>query len=225
MRFSCGTIAAIWAGEAGVAFLIGEFDPPDPNFTILAEPQFPVFPPVQPGVSGLTEQAAAAVNALSDSHAQSLGLLNAWLATIERVQGAELAGDAFWVSEQSQLAAGFAVEIVEVLANRDSLREAVRSGLIESGFSDIAITADDIRAFQTEILANGLPSVDLIEAIPVQAFGITNQDLIDVTTELILQVTPEDAARSLTETITDPQLIATTQSVALHFDEFARSVP
>ena len=221
----CGSIAAIWAGEAGVAFLIAQFDPPDPNFTILAEPQFPVFPPVQPGVSGLTEQAAAAVNALSESHAQSLGLLNAWLATIERVQGAELAGDAFWVSEQSQLAAGFAVEIVEVLANRDSLREAVRAGLIESGFSGIEITADDIRALQADVLANGLPSVDLIEAIPVQAFGITNQDLIDVTTELILQVTPEDAARSLTETITDPQLIATTQSAALHFAEFARSVP
>ena len=202
--------------------MVSRFDPPDPNFTEIAEPQFPVFPTFEPGFVGLTEQATAAVNALSDSHAQSLGLANVWLATIERVQGAELAGDAFWVREQSELAAGFAQQLADVLSERSGLREAVRVGFIESGFSDFQVTADDIRAIQAEIRASGLPSVDLIEAIPVQAFGITNQDLIDVTQEGILEVTPEDATRSLPEIMTDPQLNATTQEMALLFAEFAR---
>ncbi|MFQ5933997.1 MAG: DUF3344 domain-containing protein, partial [Dehalococcoidia bacterium] len=213
----CGLVAA--ALEA-----ISTFDPPDPNFMVLAVPTPPSFSPITPG-SGVTQDAADAWNALLDNQAQVIGLLDAWLASVERAEGAESAGDDFWVMEQLQLAAEFSTQISDLLNAQPALHANTQMTLLDGGFSSIPITVQDIADFQADVAANGLPSsfVDLFSSFAPQAFGVSSENLIEALRDMVLMLDPNDGAGSFPEIMTDPRLIASTQDTAAFHADFARS--
>ena len=93
----------------GVAYGAGGFyaadkinDPPDPNFTVIAQPVIvPIAPPVQ-GDANTPQQVADAINALFNNLAQQLALDRASSTAVNRAAGARDAGNAFWVQQQTQ---------------------------------------------------------------------------------------------------------------------------
>lgn len=215
--------AAVICALAAAAFeAIATFDPPDPNFMVLAVPNPPSFSPITP-ISGVTVEAADAWNALLDNQAQVIGLIDAWLASVERVQGAIVAGDEFFEMEQLQRAAEFAAQLNDLLSAQPTLAANTQTALLDGGFSSVAITAASISDFQADVAVNGLPSsfVDLINSFEPQTFGLSSEILIELSQELILSGDPNDAAGSFPEILTNQQLTTALQEVAQSFSDFA----
>ena len=85
------------ADPPGVDFTV----PPDPNFTVIAQPaiytlSLPTF--------GLTPQETAAFNAFAANAQQLIALEQAAITALARVEGASLAGNTVWVNNQMQAA-------------------------------------------------------------------------------------------------------------------------
>ncbi len=149
----CAVCAAVAANAAAVAVL----DPPDPNFMVFAVPNSPLFTPIAPS-PGVTQEAADALNALLNNQTQTLGLMDAWLASIERAQGAAVAGDDSFEAQQLQAAAQFSTELADLFEAEPALTANAQAALLNGGFSPIPITSSNIAAFQADVAVNGLSS-------------------------------------------------------------------
>jgi hypothetical protein len=149
-------ISGTWALTAAGLGLLAK-DPPDPNFTVIAQP-ITISLPQQPFAleTGWSQQEVDAVNVLLDNLQQSLALQKAIFISLNRADGALLARDAYWEGKQVEAAQGYFAQLRQlvdeqpkllndlVIAIRDrnieiTLDEAsileYQSGLIISGFS------------------------------------------------------------------------------------------
>jgi hypothetical protein len=206
----CNSVAAVAALLAAISAAIDRFDPPDPDFTVLATLSPPTFPPIVAG-PGVTQAAVDAGNALLENQAQVIGLTDAWLASVERAAGAEAAGDGVWKTTQLEAAAQFSNQRAGLLSAYPALATAAKSAFQDGGFSNVSITAAEIAGFQADVAVNGLPSSfsDVLNSFSPQAFGVTRDVLRSIVQDSILAVNPTDAVKTFPDSLTDQQELAT----------------
>jgi hypothetical protein len=186
-------------------------DPPDTNFTTVAQPQNATLAPVSAG-TGITEGEADAFNALFAEQAQALGLAQAISTALDRAQAAAT-NPADATFEQMQLAAvtQFSQQLGAVIASEPQLEANVQMALTAGGVADVSVSPADIQNLQNAGLPAGLSgalnqlaSSDLqLQSIPLQ----------DIQAQLAAQNTAA-AAGSLFATLTDPAFATQVQDAA-----------
>jgi hypothetical protein len=211
MTKGCAAGAGIGSGllwlESAIAQLLA-LDPPDPNFTAIAQPVIPAVPQLTTA-SGLTQGAAAALNALFANVAQAIGLGEALYASINRADGAAEAGNLFWETRQLQAAAQYAGQLKNVWAAQPALRNNVVLAFQAAGFSK-TITATGVQNFQTSVAQNGLPGwlVSTLQQLGADG-GTINRFRLS-----ILQQNPQAVAGTIPAKFADPKLLSALSDAA-----------
>ncbi len=166
-------------------------DPSDPNFMVIDQPEvIPIIsPPIQPDPN-TPQQVADAFNALFDNMAQQLALERASSTALNRASGARDAGNAFWVQQQTQAAQQFMAQEAPFLNAQPQLLANLATALQAAGVA-ITFTADDVRAYQANLAANGLPPT-IAQELTQQGIDSTGQAQI---LQSLLAVDPISAAQ------------------------------
>ena len=198
-------------------------DPPDPNFRVIARPITPSLA-MQPVAAsdGLSPRQASALNALLSNKEQCSGIAEAILVAINRAQGAHEAGDSGGEIRQMDAARSYALQLVALTRVQPALLAELSASAQEAGFPS-AITADDIKQFQTEVSLNGLP-VQLQQML--RELGASDADLETYRLSLLKQ--DESANVPLGEgnvfrALSDPAILADITESAAALDTFAAS--
>jgi hypothetical protein len=132
------------------------FDPPDPNFSVIAEPNPPTPPTITPE-EGIAEPMAAALNAMLTNQADGIGLASALDTTLNRAQGATAAGDLAARARQLEAARRYAQSLTTVLAQAASLRSEAADRVRESEIGDFSPSEIEALTLRSDIIKNGWP--------------------------------------------------------------------
>lgn len=164
-------------------------DPPDPNYKMIAEPKAPMIPRGT-AQAGVPQALIDALNALYDNLAQTLGVEQAYLQTLERAQGAAAANDFEWYSKHINALVKLSAQWARLLNEQPS----------------------KIAAVATAWVAAGLPP-DFEKILGQMDLG---PELMKMTLQAFLDQDPGEAAGSLSSTLTDPELRAALQGAAVN---------
>jgi hypothetical protein len=197
-------------------------DPPDPNFTLIAQPSTPFLSrqPVTAAQAGGQRQADA-INALLVDAEQAIGVGRAFLTSIQRAWGAFNAGNAFWEAQQTQAARQYARQLAGLLYVGPQLLSGVRDPFQTAGTQQPRLTAGDVAAFQAQVGRAGLPS-QMVQDLTDLGFDRTAQDEIR---QEILGQDPHIVAGlgggDVLSALTDPAVVEAFLGVAQAFSQFA----
>jgi hypothetical protein len=147
---------AIVDGLAADALFRAAKDPPDPNFRSVVSPKVRKLPRLKP-VRDLDKAGVRAIQALLDNQARAAAMLNAWVTSLERSQGAAAADDRAAAERQVLAAAKFARAAADGYAKEALLRAAAlkaTKGKLD-GFRPSAVQA---RSVQTQARRGSLPA-------------------------------------------------------------------
>jgi len=209
-------VVAIFAELAAVYAWSAADDPVDPNYTVLANPDPPRVPLIQPG-QGVNANAASAINALLQEMANLIGQSRATLTSLNRAQGAWIAHDRTWEERQMRAAAGFAEAQASALDRLPGLLTTGRAALAASSFPDQAVTPAMVDKYQFQTAAQGLSSGHMQQ---LRDLGATDADIAKISTRITDPDLPPVPA-TLLGTFVDPQLHAELGSAAMRLREFA----
>ncbi len=187
--------------------------PPDPNFTVIAQPKvyslsFPT--------SGLTAQEAAAFNAFAVNAQQFIALEQAETTALARVEGASLAGNAVWVANQMKAAQTFGGQAGLLYAQTSGLLANIGAAFQAAGVQ-FTFTPNDVLAFQAAINPNSPTSEVQQQFVLAQQtiapqLGLSSADLA-LSTQILLSQDPQSASTlgtgAFPNSLADP-VIATT---------------
>ena len=150
-------------------------DPPDTNYTVLAQVVAPVVTPLAAS-SGITQSEADAYNLWQTNLSQSAGYGTALTTSLNREQGAATAGSSYWATTQMNTAVQFESQLSALLAQEPELRSNVVSQFQAGGFAGITVTTNDAINLQLQMITNGLPAglLDALTALGVDPATITN---------------------------------------------------
>lgn len=148
-----------------------------------------------------------------------MGLARAGLTAVERAQGARLAGDTTWETQQMVAAGGFAREQAALLQAEPPLRRAARGALEAGGFPNPAITPEQIEEAQVA-WADGPPASS---AEQMDALGLSDADAAQVAGQIAM-ADPEAASMPLLDVLVEPTAMAQAEALAVELDAFADAV-
>jgi hypothetical protein len=152
-------------------------DPPDPNYTVIAQPVTPTLPgqPITVA-SGFSQQVVNDLNALVQNLENELALLQVIPTSVNRVAGAVAAGSQVWQRAQAQAVQQYASELIPLLNNEPSLRATLAQDLTASGlrFTFNAASVANLMGLSAQ---NGLPS-GLATALTQLGLGAAAQQAI-----------------------------------------------
>ena len=176
--------AAWYENSQAVNYLQLALDPPDPNFTILAQPELPVPPTILPG-SGIDVPTADAFNEMLTNQAFCVGTGQAVVVSINRASGAEVANNPVWRDRQLEAARGFARAWSDELAKAGPLRSETASQLGALGIGVTGLDIVDVIQVVDDIMNNGWPQSfrDLLDRLGIR--GVAQADALQrLTTSL-----------------------------------------
>jgi hypothetical protein len=183
-------------------------DPVDNNYTVIAIPNPPQLTIPAPDPSWTAAQLAAynSLLAVMRTEEQIIGLSTAEITSVNRAQGANLAGIAYWV--QQQLAAQQQYSIQEAYDLQLLLSQAtqLQSAYSASGFPDFSVTASQATQFELGIAANGLPS-DLQQQLVT--LGIDTEGL-KLVQQALSSFDPNTVSGDILQSFVPPSGVATT---------------
>ena len=198
-------------------------DPPDSNYTVIAQPT--PFPVVHTTVQHSVSQAVAnAINALADNKSEAIGYERAMITSIERAQGAAIAGNTDLATRQSNAAQLYASQFAQ-FANTEVTYDAnLKNALQAEGVQNITLSLSDAIALQNAVAAHGFPPafVQLLK----QAGA--NDDMINQFRSSFVALDPHTIAGSFPQSLTDPALTNATKaftrfSSEIHANELQRA--
>lgn len=150
----------VLTGAAGLYNKSLAGDPPDPNFTLIAQPTPPVLHLFSPGPTWTSAQLAV-YNAWKNTVStldQLIGLTQATITSVNRAEGAFEAGDSYWEQQQvtaiNRYADQAAFQLQLLLREQAQLAAAWPA----SGLPATTITTAQATQFSTAIATSGLPS-------------------------------------------------------------------
>jgi hypothetical protein len=145
--------------------------PPDPNFTVIAQP---VAHSITFPTSGMTPQEAAAFNAFALNAGQLIGIEQAEDIALAREAGASLAGNTVWVNNQKQAALKLAGQAAPLVGNWPTLLANIGSAIQAAGVQ-FTFAPNDILTFQS--LINPSSAASEVQQQFVQAQQLLIQQL------------------------------------------------
>jgi hypothetical protein len=208
----CKALLLTTTGAGALAKILDQaaIDPSDPNFTVIARPNIPSIPSLQPG-NGLTGREAAAFNNLTKIDAAIVGTAFAAITSANRAQGAKDANSAYWEQRQSQVTQNYAHQLGVLLDQEIDRRQRLYDALTAAGVT-ASVTPREIFAFEQKIAASGLPS-DWIQGLT--QFGLDQNQITDVARALSLQGSA--AAGMFPASLISPGLLGALESAAQAF--------
>jgi len=197
---------AIGGGVAGATLCNLADDPPDPNFREIATPVVPRLSQ-QPFAVGpdLTQAEATALNAYLDNLENSMALSRVMLTSGNRATGANKAGDLFWEARQMEAMRAYSAELAPLIRNTPQLSAALASALRAAGRPEVAVTPEDVKAFQDTVLLHGLPTAWESELTQLGADSLEREKL----KAKLLFLKPWDLMEDLNPTVSPQSTVAT----------------
>ncbi len=205
----CGLPAGlIAAGATTVGALAGllALDPSDPNFTQIATPVTPSIPPAGPA-DGIPAAVIAAANALIQNDAQTVGVEQALLTTLNREQGALDAGNTFWATQQGNAAVRYLGQLAQLFPQMASLITQFQAALTAANLT-LSVTPDQVLNFESELAALGFSAT---ETANLQMFG-ADAALIEEARNIVFVQDINKVAAASTN-LAQPTLIALLKSL------------
>jgi len=167
-------------------------DPPRQDYTIIAEPNKPTVPPLQPG-SDVSPTLAAAYNAFVGAQLDVNAYGQAILISYDRSGGASEAGEYDWVNQQTAAVLYYEKQMGQALLQAADAVDGLHDALIAAGYGDIVQTADEVRAYQDRLRTQGFTQ-DEIDA--AHLLGLSDAD-IEASRQAILAANPDEEAGSM----------------------------
>jgi len=194
-------------------------DPPQARFRKIEKPHFPRFAKVR-AQGSLNQGGADGMNALFGSESKVAGYSGALLTSLERSAGAKIAKSARWKARQLRAARSYSGTLASAIETYVRRAPQTRSALEASGFNSISVLLADVRAFQQQTKANGLPSWLTAD---LKSLGV-NASVRNEIRATILAIDPNDVARlgTFPAMITDAQTLAALRSTAAVLRRFSR---
>lgn len=167
-------------------------DPPRQDYRTIATAERISLPPIVAD-GQISPARAAAINAVTEAllDANASGL--AATISLDRYGGAAAAYDLQWTSLQSGALLYHKQEMAKALLVAADRIDALRALAISEGTTSIPITADEVRAYQQELAANGFSAQEIADA---KLAGLSDAQ-IEANKQQILTTKPEDAAGDL----------------------------
>lgn len=217
-------IVSIAASTAALVDGLLSFDPPDPNYTEIAVPVTPITSQQPILAQGDFNQAQAdAFNALLTNLHQGIGLGRAMLTSFDRASGARAANDAYWVDQQLQASRIYADQYADLLEARPYLLQVLAQELQVNHDPQDNLTSQQLMEYKYTLIATGFsPEEEQLLA----EMGVDERGKAEILIALILAELPSDTFEDSTaifypDFIADPDLIASTQTLASQLREFA----
>lgn len=138
-----------YAGSKGI-------DPPDPNFTVIAQPQIPTVPLVV-AQEGITPAMADALNALNANNIKVIAFSQAAITSMNRTQGAADAGNAFWEAAQFQAEQAYSAELDTLITAEPGLLANLQNAWVASGAGSVTVSSFDVFLSEITVIENGFP--------------------------------------------------------------------
>lgn len=164
-------------------------DPPRQDYTILAEPEPLTFPPVQPE-NGIPAARAQAINELGAASADLTAKLIAAALSHDRYGGAAQASDLEWASLQASAYLFYLRESAQAMITVGDKIDALVAALQAEGITEMIVTADDYRAYQERLAAEGFNAQELEAA---RLAGLTDEG-IEEALQRRINMDPEEMA-------------------------------
>jgi len=214
--------------EALAASLLGLYyarlatDPADPNYTLIALPNFPTFNIPDPDPSWTAAQLAAysALKSSISTKEQIIGLLQATIVCVNRAEGAYEAGNTYW--EQKQVAALNQYSELEAFDLQLLLlqEQQLSTAYSRSGFPDFSLSPDQATQFEIAISTGDLP---LNVQQNLTSLGVDRDGLAFVT-KAWSSFDPNIISGDMLQTFATPGIVVTTakQLVASFITPFSR---
>ncbi len=210
--FVCGPAAPLCIGlleGGGVLLAAGNawygaskgIDPPDPNFTVIAQPMIPTLTPIvaQPGISPAL---AAALNALNTNSIKTIAFAQAAITSLNRAQGAANAGNAFFEAAQLQAEENYSAVLDTFIIAEPGLLSGLQNAVTAQNNGTVTVTANDVFAIEFAVDVNGFPPS--INQLLSQA-GLDNSS-IALLTGFFFSLDVNQAAGVFPAKLTDPAL-------------------
>ncbi len=154
-----GSLIPTGIGLGALAVIAGQIanDPPDPNFTLIAQPSTYTFPLITAD-AGADPAVVDTLNAWLINLAQTVAYGQALVTSINRAQGAFESGDTTWETNQIQAAHQYALQLAALLKRQPPLRAQLASAWSGAGYPTITVTPNDVYNFEADLAYNGLPA-------------------------------------------------------------------
>ena len=167
--------AALGIGALEKTLSENYLDPPDTNYTVLAQVVAPAVTPLAASAD-ITQSEADAYNLWQTNLSQSAGFGTALTTSLNREQGAVTAGSSYWEAAQMSAAVRFEARLAAFLDQEPALRSNVVAQFQADGFPGIMVTTNDAIDLQVQMITNGLPAdlLDALTALGVDPGTITN---------------------------------------------------
>ena len=174
-------------------------DPPDPNFTVIAQPIVPTLPTLTVGPN-ITQAEADTLNALVNNQGQIIAYAHAIKISVDRAQGASDAGNTFWETKQVNAINAYSKQLAFLLAVQPGLMANTKQALQAAGLQTIAVSPTNVLNFEKSIASKGLSAAQLQT---LTQFGATSAEIDQVRRLMIVQDT-QAASGSFPDRFTDP---------------------
>ncbi len=169
-------------------------DPPRQDYKIIAMPQKPDVPPLQPG-DDVSPALAAAYNAFVDAQLDVNAYGQAIIISYDRSGGAAEAGEYEWVNQQTAAILYYEKQMGQALLNAADAVDSIHDVLIAEGVADVVQTADEVRAYQDQLRTLGFSQVEIDAA---HLLGLSDAE-IEAIRQATIAADPNEEAGSMRE--------------------------
>jgi hypothetical protein len=184
-------------------------DPPDTNYTVIAQPMPITFTPITASAN-LTEIGANAWNAWLTNQVEEAAYGQALVTSINRAQGAFNATNLFYEEAQMNAAVQYEAQLAGYLDQEPIFESNMVAQLVTSGFQSVSVTAEDVATNQANVLTNGLDSDLQATLMQLGADGTT---ITNIQFDFVLQ-DPNAIAGSFPQSLTNSTADAALHAVA-----------
>jgi hypothetical protein len=219
----CGVVAgaaAIWAGFQAAEYGQIAADPPDMAYRTIVLPAAPPVP-VAVAVPGAPPAVTEALTALLANFAQQAATGRALLRSLEKYQGAVIAGDLSWASLQDIMVDQYNGQLALLLNHQPGLRTQLRAAWAAAGLADIPMDAATAAAVKASVQASGL-SPALVATLTEAGLG---PEAIDALTAAILTMDPDAVTGGFLDALVDPALDAVSLAAAADLAALGTGAP
>jgi probable HAF family extracellular repeat protein len=190
-------------------------DPVDPDFTSIAQPDLPKYPPLTPQ-PGLSQQLVDAFNAYFSNGEQIIGYGNALITSMDRESGAQLAGNGFWQDQQTQAASTYSQQLAPLVSAQPGLLTAFVNAWDANGSPKVSVTPSDVSNVESQIATSGLPA-DLLQILS----QLTDSATISQIPSLLIAQDPNQAAGAYPAKLLDPSFLSSDLATSAALQAFA----
>jgi len=165
-------------------------DPPRQDYTILATPNKPTVPPLEPNPPDISPDRAAAVNAVTDAMLDVIAYGNAATISLDRYGGAAAADDLRWSSQQAAAYIYYEQKLGQAMLTAADKIGAFLDVLHNEGVTEAIITASDYQAYQDRLRTEGFNAQEIQDA---KQIGLTDEE-IEAIRQAVLAADPNEIA-------------------------------